>query len=134
MSDTSYMPRKRKPAYPVSYGAPHPWGYLGDWRDIVSLTQQNVAATLSTTGATVSRWETGTAAVTGAQYVQLAKLYGADDVGMLSLPPPKRDDISAVREAFRIINELTPDMRADWLGQGRILAAVEKADKKSRET
>ena len=129
------MPRKRRPSYPVPYGQPHHWAYLGDWRDMNSLTQENVAETLRTTGATVSRWEKGTAAVTGPQYVALAKLYGASDVGMLSLPPPRRSDIAAVREAFRIVAELQDEaQRADWLAQGRVLATIAAAGKKSRDT
>lgn len=93
------------------------------------MTQENVAGTLGTTGATVSRWEVGKSQVTGAQYAKLAKLYGASDVGMLSLPPPRRSDIEAVREAFRIIASLPEKERADWLGQGRVLATVSAAKK-----
>jgi transcriptional regulator with XRE-family HTH domain len=128
------MTRKRKPRFPVPYGEPHPWAYLAAWREINNLTQENVAGTLHTTGATVSRWEAGTSNVTGAQYAKLAELYGATDVGMLSLPPPKREDIEAVREAFRIVAALPPGQRrADWLAQGRVLAEVSAAEIKSRD-
>lgn len=81
-------------------------------------------------GVTVHRWETGKAAVSAANMAKLAELYGASDVGMLSLPPPRRDDIAAIREAWRIIAHLPADQRADWLAHGRVLtAAAENAAK-----
>lgn len=129
------MPRKSKPTYPVPFGQAHPWAYLSAWREINALTQESVATTLHTTGATVSRWEKGQSAVSGSQYMQLAALYGAEDVGMLSLPPPLRGNVAAVREAFRIIAMMQdPARRADWLAQGRVLAEISMVEQKSRDT
>lgn len=75
-------------------------------------------------GVTVHRWEAGKAPVSAANMAKLAQLYGATDVGMLSLPPPRRDDIAAIREAWRIVAALPPEVRADWLAHGRILTAT----------
>lgn len=81
-------------------------------------------------GVTVHRWETGKAPVSAANMAKLAKLYGATDVGMLSLPPPRRDEIEAIREAWRIIALLPVSQRADWLAHGRVLSAAAAADSK----
>jgi transcriptional regulator with XRE-family HTH domain len=118
------MPRRSKSHHPVPHGDPHHWAYLPDWRDVARLTQEEVAAALSVSGVTVHRWETGKAPVTNATMVRLAELYGASDVGMLSLPPPDRDQIPAIREAWRIIAALSPAQRADWLAHGRVLTAT----------
>lgn len=119
------MARKSKSHRPVPHGEPHHWAYLSDWRDVSGLTQEGVAAALSVSGVTVHRWETGKAPVTNTTMVRLAELYGASDVGMLSLPPPARDQIAAIREAWRIIAALPPAQRSDWLAHGRVLTAAQ---------
>ena len=118
------MARRSKPRCPVPHGEPHHWAYLSDWRDVAGLTQEGAAAVLSVSGVTVHRWETGKAPVTNTTMVRLAAMYGASDVGMLSLPPPDRDQILAIREAWRIIAALPPAQRADWLAHGRVLTAA----------
>lgn len=125
------MSRKSKPLRPVPYGQPHHWAYLGEWRDTHGLTQENIAGTLSVTGVTVHRWETGKAAVSGANLAKLAGIYGLTDVGMLSLPPAKKDDIAAIREAWKIIAGMSPESRSEWLSHGRILRTVADAEKKT---
>jgi transcriptional regulator with XRE-family HTH domain len=124
------MPRKSKPLRPVPYGQPHHWAYLAEWRDIAGLTQENVAGTLSVSGVTVHRWETGKNPVTYQTMARLAELYGATDPGMLSLPPQNREQITAVREAWKIVAQLPPEQRADWLAHGRVLGATAAAEKK----
>lgn len=124
------MGRKSNPPRPVPYGEPHHWAYLAEWRDITELTQENVAGTLETTGVTVHRWETGKSPVSAATLAKLAEIYGASDVGMLSLPPPRRDEIQAIREAWKIVAALPPEQRADWLAAGRVLSATTRAQKK----
>jgi transcriptional regulator with XRE-family HTH domain len=124
------MTRKTKPRRPVPYGEPHHWAYLADWRDVSGLTQENVAGTFSVSGVTVHRWETGKAPVSNANMAKLAELYGATDVGMLSLPPPRRDDVAAIREAWTIVATLPPEQRADWLAHGRVLRAAAEAKAK----
>lgn len=81
-------------------------------------------------GVTVHRWETGKAPVSSASMAKLAQLYGATDVGMLSLPPPSREDIAAIREAWKIIAALPASQRADWLAHGRVLTAAAAASEK----
>ena len=124
------MARRSKPHRPVPDGAPHHWAYLSDWRDVAGLTQEGAAAALSVSGVTVHRWETGKAPVTNAFMAKLAEIYGASDVGMLSLPPPDRDQIPAIREAWRIITALPPAQRADWLAHGRVLTAAHASREK----
>jgi transcriptional regulator with XRE-family HTH domain len=124
------MPRRSKSLHPVPYGEPHHWAYLTAWRDVAGLTQEAAAGALSVSGVTVHRWETGKASVTNTMMARLAELYGASDVGMLSLPPPDRDQIPAIREAWRIIAALPPAQRADWLAHGRILTAAHAAREK----
>jgi transcriptional regulator with XRE-family HTH domain len=124
------MARRSKPCRPVPFGEPHHWAYLSDWRDVAGLTQEGVAASLSVSGVTVHRWETGKAPVTNTTMARLAALYEASDVGMLSLPPPDRDQIPAIREAWRIIASLPPAQRADWLAHGRVLTAAHAAREK----
>lgn len=124
------MARKSKPRRPVPYGEPHHWAYLSDWRDVAGLTQEGVAAAFSVSGVTIHRWETGKASVTTAMMAKLAELYGASDIGMLSLPPPDRDQIVAIREASRIILALPPAQRADWLAHGRVLSATHASREK----
>lgn len=85
---------------------------------------------MSVSGVTVHRWETGKAPVTNTFMAKLAELYGASDVGMLSLPPPDRDQIPAIREAWRIITALPPAQRADWLAHGRVLTAAHASREK----
>jgi transcriptional regulator with XRE-family HTH domain len=94
------------------------------------LTQEGAAAALSVSGVTVHRWETGKAPATNAVMAKLVSLYGASDVGMLSLPPPERDKIFAIREAWRIILALPPAQRADWLAHGRVLGEAHAAREK----
>lgn len=124
------MGRKSNPPRPVPYGEPHHWAYLAEWRKINELTQENIAGTLDTTGVTVHRWETGKSPVSAETMAKLAELYGAADVGMLSLPPPRRDEIQAIREAWKIVAALPADQRADWLAAGRVLSATAKAREK----
>ena len=124
------MARKSKPRRPVPYGEPHHWAYLSEWRDVAGLTQEGAAAGLSVSGVTVHRWETGKSSVTNDMMTALAELYGATDVGMLSLPPPDCDQIVAVREAWRIIASLPAAQPADWLAQGRVLVAAHVAREK----
>jgi transcriptional regulator with XRE-family HTH domain len=124
------MPRRSKPHRPVPYGEPHHWAYLSAWRDVAGLTQEAAATALSVSGVTVHRWETGKAPVTNAVMVRLAELYGASDVGMLSLPPPDRDQIAAIREAWRIIAALPPAQVGDWLAHGRVLTMAYEAREK----
>jgi transcriptional regulator with XRE-family HTH domain len=118
------MARRSKPRCPVPHGEPHHWAYLADCRDVAGLTQEGAAAVLSVSGVTVHRWETGKAPVTNTTMARLAEMYGASDVGMLSLPPPDRDQILAIREAWRIIAALPPAQRADWLAHGRVLTTA----------
>jgi len=125
------MTRKSKHLRPVPYGEPHHWAYLAEWRDITGLTQENIAGTFAVSGVTVHRWETGKAPVSAANLAKLAQMYGASDVGMLSLPPARREDIDAVREAWKIIAGLPPEQRAEWLAHGRILRTVAEARDKT---
>ena len=124
------MARRSRPRCPVPHGEPHHWAYLADWRDVAGLTQEGAAAALSVSGVTVHRWETGKAPVTNTTMARLAQIYGASDVGMLSLPPPDRDQILAIREAWRIIAALPPEQRADWLAHGRVLTAAHASREK----
>lgn len=127
------MARKSKPRRPVPFGEPHHWAYLSEWRDLAGLTQEGAAAALSVSGVTIHRWETGKAPVTTAVLVRLAGLYGASDIGMLSLPPPELDKIVAIREAWRIILALPAAQRADWLAHGRVLALAHASREKLHE-
>lgn len=79
---------------------------------------------MSVTGVTIHRWETGKAPVSISAYAKLAELYGASDIGMLTLPPGDREKVKAFREACRIVAELPDDKRADWLAAGRVLRAT----------
>jgi len=124
------MPRRSNPRRPVPLGEPHHWAYLSAWRDLAGLTQEAAAAVLSVSGVTVHRWETGKAPVTNATLARLAQLYGASDIGMLSLPPPELDKIIAIREAWRIILALPAAQRADWLAHGRVLAMAHASREK----
>lgn len=128
------MARKRKTSSFGPKGVPHEWAYLAEWRDVSGLTQENVAGTLDVSGVTVHRWETGKAAVSMANMMKLAKLYGASDVGMLSLPPPSREQIAAIREAWKIVASLSPEDRSAWLSHGRIMAVVAGPTEKLPET
>lgn len=94
------------------------------------MTQEEVAAALSVSGVTVHRWEAGKAPVTNVTLVRLAELYGASDIGMLSLPPLDRDRIAAIREASQIIAALPPAQLGDWLAHGRVLSAAHAAREK----
>ena len=67
---------------------------------------------MSVTGVTIHRWETGKAPVSISAYAKLAELYGASDIGMLTLPPGDREKVKAFREACRIVAELPDDKRA----------------------
>ena len=97
---------------------------------MAGLTQEDVAGTLSVSGVTVHRWEVGKNPVSVANYHKLANLYGATDVGMLSLPPPNRNDIADIREAWKLIASLPANRRADWLASGRVLRDTLPPDEK----
>lgn len=126
----AFMSRKITPKFPVPFGQPHPWAYLSLWRDVAGLTQESVAGELSTTGVTVHRWETGKSPVTVSIYMKLANIYGADDIGMLTFPPGNKDQAKALREAWRILENMPAEARADWLATGRVLKATHSPGKK----
>lgn len=120
-ADNAATPRKTAHQTIADPSQPHPFAYLGMWRESSGLTQENVAGTLGVTGVTLHRWETGKAPVTVSNYIKLASLYGANDISMLTLPPPRRDEAMALQEAWKIISDMPEQARQDWLATGRVL-------------
>jgi transcriptional regulator with XRE-family HTH domain len=100
---------------------PHPWAFLAAWRDHRGLTQENVSGTFDVSNVTIHRWETGKAPVSVENFFKLAELYGAEHPAQLWFPPPDREKVTALTDAWSIIDRVPAGDLDHWLALGRRL-------------
>lgn len=95
--------------------------HLRAWRHLAGLTQAEVASSVATTHATVSRWEAGVLSIPAEKLNDLALLYGATPAELL-FSPTDRGMARRLHRAAKLIEALPPDEAEQWLALGTTLA------------